>query len=161
MRGVLAASGLLVVLAVLYWLAADAIPKSSLSGAVGADGFPKMLAVALALLSIALAGQTLAEMRKRGRSGSSAEDGKSTNWNSHFRAFGVVAIGAAFLIVLPVLGYAVSVAFLLVGLATYSGQKLSAGSIVFGVAGAAVFYVLFVHVLNVPLPGGIWTSLIS
>lgn len=161
MRGVLAASGLLVILAVVYWLAADAIPKSSLSGAVGADGLPKMLAVALALLSIALAGQTLAEMRKRRRSGGAPVDAEAVRWGSHLRALGVIGIGVAFVIVLPILGYTVSVALLLVALATYSGQKLSAGSLVFGVVGAAVFYVLFVHVLQVPMPGGIWTGLIS
>jgi len=39
-----------VALAVIYWLAADDIQRSFLADEVGADGVPKMLAVALGAL---------------------------------------------------------------------------------------------------------------
>ncbi len=166
MRAMLVASGLLIVLAAAYWLGADAIPKSSLGGLVGADGLPKLLAVALGLLSAGLALQTLVEMRKRRRTGAASATGTAASSEvgdvaGHLRALGVIAIGVGFLVALPVLGYALSVALLLVAVATYSGKAFGLGTVVFGVAGAAFFYVLFVLGLDVPLPAGIWPSLLS
>ena len=58
MRGAYIVSLLLFVFSVAYWLAADALPKSPLAGQIGADGLPKMLGMALAVLSICLAVQT-------------------------------------------------------------------------------------------------------
>jgi putative tricarboxylic transport membrane protein len=160
MRSILVASGLLFVLALAYWLGADAIPKSSLSGSVGADGLPKLLAVTLGVLSVALAGQTILEARKRAAAGKLAASG-GPHWRAHARAFGVIAIGAVFIALLPVLGYVVTVGLLLVGIAIYSGKRPDLWTVVFGVVGAVVFYVLFVHLLRVPLPPGLWASLLA
>jgi len=161
----LGAAGLLFVLAVAYWLGADAIPKSRLGGAVGADGLPKLLAVTLGLLSAALALQTVGEARKRRKSGDKgglvAIAQSATNWTAHVRAFGVVVIGIGFLVLLPVLGYVFSVALLLMTIATYTGKRPSLTTVVFGAAGAAVFYLLFVKLLQVPLPSGFWPSLFA
>lgn len=165
MRGMLAISVLLFALAVAYWLGADAIPKSSLGGAVGADGLPKLLAVALGLLSLGLAAQTLLEIRKRRRTGASSGtvevSSQAGNWYAHARAFGIIAIGIVFVAVLPYLGYAVSVALLLMSVVIYAGRKPSLTTLVFGIAGAAFFYVMFVHLLKVPLPPGIWPSMLG
>lgn len=160
MRATLAASGALLVLAVAYWLGADAIPKSSLGGAVGADGLPKLLAVVLGGLSIALAGQAVLEARRKRASGPAETEGVP-GWRMHAKALGVIVIGAGFVVVLPVLGYAVSVALLLMVIATYSGRPFGPGTVVFAVIGAAFFQVLFVHLLQVPLPAGIWTGLFT
>ena len=45
--------------------------------------------------------------------------------------------------------------------ATYSGLKPGLATVLFGVAGAAVFYLLFVRLLQVPLPAGVWPTLLS
>lgn len=68
-KATLAVSAALFVLAVAYWLAADAIPASRLAGQVGADGLPKLLGLALGVLSLLLAGQTLFEMRRAAAAG--------------------------------------------------------------------------------------------
>ncbi|HUG62704.1 MAG TPA: tripartite tricarboxylate transporter TctB family protein [Methylomirabilota bacterium] len=164
MRGMLAISGLLFALAIAYWLGADAIPKSRLGGAVGADGLPKLLAVVLGLLSVGLALQTLLEHRKRRRLGAAflqATETDVADWSGHARAFGVIAIGIGFVVALPILGYALSVALLLMVVATYSGKRFSRGTILFGVAGGVFFYLLFVHLLKVPLPAGLLGALFS
>jgi putative tricarboxylic transport membrane protein len=165
MRGILAISVVLIVFALVYWLGADAIPVSRLGGAVGADGLPKLLAVVLGLLSAGLAVQTLAELRKRRLTGASSgaiEVGKEAgDFHAHARAFGIVFIGIGFLIALPVLGYTVSVGLLLIVVAAYTGRAISLATIAFGVLGAAFFYVMFVRLLQVPLPAGFWPSFIG
>lgn len=164
MRGMLAISGVLFALAVAYWLGADAIPKSRLGGMVGADGLPKLLAVALGLLSAGLALQTLMEVRKRRRPGAAplpASETADTDWSGHAKAMGVIGIGAGFVLLLPVLGYVVSVMLLLIAVTAYSGRRPSVQTGLFAVGGGIFFYVLFVHLLKVPLPGGVFASLFT
>lgn len=164
MRATLVASGALFILAVAYWLGADAIPKSSLGGAVGADGLPKLLAVILGALSLALAGQTLLEARRRRASGpddTPGDAGAGPAWRTHAKALGVLAIGAGFVALLPIAGYTISAALLLMAIATYSGRKPGPGTLVFGILGAAFFEVLFVYVLQVPMPQGAWLRLFT
>lgn len=167
MRATLAASGVLFVLAIAYWFGADAIPKSRLGGQVGADGLPKLLAIALAVLSVALAAQTLAYMRKERRMPAvrpATDEGDGSpdeGWRGHVRAFGLIAIGAAYLALLPYLGYGVSAALLLMVVSTYTGLKPSWRTLVFAVVGGIAFYLLFVRLLQVPLPGGVWSTLFA
>jgi hypothetical protein len=141
-------------------LGADAIPKSRLGGTVGADGLPKMLAVVLAILSAGLIVQTLLTARVAGPAAASAGEGRGHR-SVHLRALGMVAIGAVYIAMVPYLGYFVSVALLLLGVALYNGKRPSRGLVLFGILGAAFFYVLFVQVLDVPLPPGIWPKLIG
>lgn len=164
MRATLAASGALLVLAVAYWLGADAIPKSSLGGAVGADGLPKLLAMILAGLSVALAAQTILQSRRAsapGEAESGPDEGTATAWRTHAKALGVIAIGAAFVALLPLVGYAVAIALLLMTVATYSGHRPGIGTVAFGLGGAVFFQILFVHLLQVPLPAGLWMGLFT
>jgi len=161
MRTSLVVAGLLFVVAVAYWFGADAIPKSRLGGAVGADGLPKLLAVTLGFLSLALAGQAILEARKRrgGGAAAAAGTGGPINIAAHLRAFGLIAIGIGYIVLLPILGYAVTIALLLVAVALYAGRPPSMGVALFGVGGAVVFYLLFVKLLQVPLPAGFWPAL--
>lgn len=169
MRATLVVAGALFVLAIAYWLEADTIPRSPLAGQVGADGLPKLLAVTLAVLSVCLALQTWAEMRKQRRSGAAAREavaggetgGEAVDWRRHLRALGLIGIGAAYLLLLPILGYAVCAALVLAGVATYTGLRPSFRTVLFGVGGAAVYYVVFVRILGIPLPAGFWPALLG
>jgi len=158
MLSTLVVAALLVVLAVAYYLQADALPKSRLAGHVGADGFPKMLAIALALLALGLAVQSILDIRKQ-KAGGTTPAAKPVEWRRHFRALGLVGIGAVYILVLPYLGYAVSVAIILAGVATYTGLKPSWQSALFAVGGALFFYVIFVKLLRIPLPSGFWPTI--
>ncbi|MGV6872226.1 tripartite tricarboxylate transporter TctB family protein [Pseudochelatococcus sp. B33] len=165
MRATLAVSGILFVFAIVYWLGADALPRSPLAGHVGADGLPKLLAVTLAVLSICLAVQTYMDMRKQRRSGAAVRQAEAAEDDeapaSHLRAFGLIGIGAAYLLLLPFLGYALSAALVLGVVATYSGLKPSLKTLYFAIGGGAVCYVIFVKILQIPLPAGFWPSLFS
>lgn len=168
MRATLAVSGVLFVLSVAYWLAADAIPASRLAGQVGADGLPKLLGFALGMLSLLLAAQTFFQMRRASASqvadgGEGDEDDAKTltDWRAHLKALGLIGIGVLYLIALPLLGYAVSAAMLLAAVAAYAGLKPSRSLLAFAVGGGAVFYLIFVKVLSIPLPAGFWPSLLG
>lgn len=162
MRGTLVSSAILFALAVAYWLGADAIPESSLGGGVGADGLPKLLGVTLGLLSVGLALQTVATERRRRLSAGGSTGGEGqVDWGKHARALGVIGIGLAFVVLLPFLGYALSVGLLLMTIATYAGKRPSLSTLVFGIVGAVAFYLLFVWLLQVPLPSGFWPSLLN
>lgn len=164
-KATLAVSAALFVLAVAYWLAADAIPASRLAGQVGADGLPKLLGLALGLLSLLLAGQTLFEMRRAAAAGGGddqdkGEDRLPGSWREHLRALGLIGIGVGYLLMLPHLGYMVSAGLLLAAVATYAGLKPSLATLLFAAGGGILFYLIFVKILQIPLPAGFWPGLL-
>lgn len=172
MRGIFAISGVLFVSGIAFWFAANALRRSPLAGQVGADGLPKMLGITLAVLAVGLALQTYLQLRQqRRRSGAAAQaaasgdeavaDGDEKERPDHLRAFGLLAIGAAYILLLPILGYAVSAALVFGAVATYTGLKPSLKTVLFAVGGAVVYYIVFVRILQIPLPPGFWPSLLG
>ena len=164
MRATLVVCAALFVLSVAYWVAADAIPASRLAGQVGADGLPKLLGVALGVLSLVLAAQTVFEKRRANASPIGTEDETKvakglTDWSQHFKALGLIGLGVGYLVALPLLGYAVSSALLLAAVAVYGGLRPSRNLFIFAVVGGAIFYLIFVKLLGIPLPAGFWPSL--
>jgi hypothetical protein len=158
------ASGVgLLIFSVVYWLGAGAIPKSALSGNVGADGLPKLLAITLAVLATGL---ILQSYLLRRRSGSSAppqltgEPAMDPDQN-HVLALGILAIGTVFAIALEFIGYYASVALLLIAVARFYDKRITPGLIVYGLVGSAIIYFIFVWTLGVMMPAGIWFDLKS
>lgn len=142
------------VLAAVYYLAADALPVSLLSDAVGAAGVPKALAIGLGLLSAMLILRAAARLTIRG-TGSAADP-----W-PHLQAFGVVGLGAAYAALAPYLGYPVAIAALIGVTALYFGMRPSPRLVLVALAGAALFWGLFVKILGVAMPEGLWPRLIG
>lgn len=160
MRSNLIAGVVLLAFSVIFWLGADAIPKSRLGGSVGADGLPKTLAIALGVLSLGLIAQTLL-MARAAPAAAVERESRTERRNLHLRALGMIVIGAVYVAVVPYLGYVLSIALLLLAVALYNGKRASRGLVLFTILGAVVFYVLFVQILDVPLPAGFWPSLIG
>ena len=161
MRSNLIAGVVLLAFSVIFWLGADAIPKSRLGGSVGADGLPKTLAIALGVLSLGLIAQTLLMARAAAPAAAVERESRTERRNLHLRALGMIVIGAVYVAVVPYLGYVLSIALLLLAVALYNGKRPSRGLVLFTILGAVVFYVLFVQILDVPLPAGFWPSLIG
>jgi len=143
----------LLALAVLYWLGADQIKVSRLEGVVGAQAVPKGLAVSLAILSVLLVAQDLWRARRIAPAADAAPD---TGIDAHLRALGMLVIGAAYLLVVATIGYLPAMALLLLATAHYVGRPWSAGLIAVALGGAGLYYVIFVRLLGIPLPPGIW-----
>ncbi len=70
----------------------------------------------------------------------------------------MLALGVVYLIIIPYLGYLLSVMVLMGGVALYNGSRVSPTFVATIVGGAIFFYVLFVRLLGIPLPSGMWPS---
>jgi hypothetical protein len=130
-----------------YYLMASAIPESALSDSVGAQGLPKTYAVVLGALSLVL-------IARSARQQSSVKAPASLA-----RVAGMLLIGILYLAVVPWLGYILSLAGLIAATTDYQGGGLSPRVALVSLSGAVFFWVLFVAVLGIPHPPGIWPSL--
>jgi putative tricarboxylic transport membrane protein len=143
----------LIVLAGLYWLGADGIRVSKLEGIVGAQAVPKGLAVSLAGLSLLLIAQGLLRTRRAARPAGAADAGGR---RAHLRAAGMLLIGMGYLAIVGTVGYLPAVALLVVVTALYLGQAPSARLALVAVGLAVLYYLIFVRLLGIPLPPGVW-----
>lgn len=151
-----------------YWRAAGDIPISPLDGIVNAAALPRALAVAMMAFAVililrALALEALYLRAARRAQGPVAdrpeEEGRRFTPMQHLKAVGIVAIGIAYLLILPWLGYVPSVVFLVVATSVYIGARAGAYTLGVGVVLAVLYYLLFVRLLDIPLPAGIWPGL--
>ena len=138
-------------LAVAYYAAADALPRSLLADGVGADGVPKLLAVVLAVLSVALGARSLLGGASAANAGS-----EGLGFLRHLRALGVAALGAAFVVLAPVLGYPLALALLLLAAARYYGAALRLQVVLYAGGTAAILWLIFARVLGVAMPAGLF-----
>ena len=164
----LSSSVFMLVVAIVFWYGATKIPVSPLEGQVGAAGFPKLLAASLGALAIIRLAQTVLSARRAGERGSPAagaaltdeeREAKKAEWRGHGRAAAMLLLGVGYVVVLPFLGYLLSLVLLIVVVTLYSGRRPSLGLAAVAIVGAAVLYVVFVWLLQVPMPAGIWPEL--
>ena len=145
--GALGIAGL--VLAGAYYLMAADVPESQLADAVGPQGLPKIYAAVLAGLSLILVTRSF---RRR-----ASADQKAP---SLIRPLGLLAFGAIYLAVVPFLGYVISIAALIAVTTWYQGGLFNRRIVLVSIGGAVVFWLMFVRLLGVPHPPGIWPSLL-
>ena len=137
--------------AAAYYAAARAIPSSLLDDVVGSGGLPKTYGLALAVLAVAQITRALAS--RRTAAGSAGEV-----MLSHRKTFGTLALGLGYGALLPWLGYAGSIAVLIAATAAYQGAGFNRRVALVAVGGAAFLWALFVWLLGIPQPAGVWTS---
>jgi hypothetical protein len=159
-RDLVAGSGLLV-FSVVYYLAAAAIPASQLSDTVGPGGVPKSYGIALGILSILLIGQALLARRRAvtTRAKIAADEESRQDRYRALRALGMLAIGVAYLVLLPVIGYVLSLALLIFAAAWYQEGARRRWLIPTAIVGAGMFWAIFVALLQIDQPAGFWPSL--
>lgn len=150
--------GAALALAAGYYLMAATIPESLLADAVGPQGLPKTYAVLLGALSLIL---IVGSLRKRGVTSPTANlelpirKSRSRLW----RVAGMLGIGIAYIVVVPWLGYVLSLAGLIAATTYYQGGGLDRQVAVVASSGAVFFWLLFVLLLGIPHPAGWWPSL--
>ncbi len=143
----------MMVLAAAYWAAADQIPVSLLSDNVGADGAPKMLAVALAICGALL---VIATRARPALAAGEEEGAPADRRRAHLRAIGLLTGLGAYALLLPVLGYPLSLALLIGGAAVYGGARPTLSLVAIAIAGGVGFWLFFSKFLGVLLPLGWW-----
>jgi hypothetical protein len=148
-------------LAAGYYAMAAAIPESPLADAVGPQGLPKVYAVVLAALTLLL---IVGGRVRRGPAGTTADrrpetgDRRPPGDRRLGRVAGLLAIGALYIALVPWLGYIVSLAALIAGTTYYQGGELNRRVALVACSGALFFWILFVWVLRIPQPAGVWPS---
>jgi putative tricarboxylic transport membrane protein len=149
----------LVVAAVYYGLAVT-IPQSDLADPVGPQGLPRVYALLLAALSLILIARSLRSRRPASEnlepSGSRIPDPRSRP----LRVIGMLLIGVAYIIVLPWLGYLLSVAALITATIYFQGGVINGRSILVALSGAVCLWLLFIWLLRIQYPAGLWPSVI-
>jgi putative tricarboxylic transport membrane protein len=152
---------LMLALAIAYYTVAAAIPHSTLADAVGPDGLPISYAIALGVLSILLIVNTL--LGRGGGIHALIGASKATTKSDLYafgRAAGMLCMGAGYVALLPWLGYIVSLGLMILAIVCYLEGRLSRWAIPIAAAGGIAFWLIFVEILQVPEPAGLWPSLI-
>jgi len=148
---------LLIVLGAIYYFMSDSLPRSLLSDRVGADGFPKLLAVTLIAFSVVLILQSVIRQKT-----SPVQREEATNEGYRFlKAAGMLAIGIGYLVIVSFIGYMVSIALLLTVALRYQGEPVSRRVLLTAVLGGIFFWAFFVFALKTPMPAGIWPALLA
>jgi putative tricarboxylic transport membrane protein len=149
-------SGLLLLgLAAGYYRLTLSIPSSSLSDEVGADGLPIVLAAALALVACLLVAKSLLAwyrfVQPPHPESVQAED-EADQPAPLLRALGFVAIGIAYMVIAPIVGFAVGIAGLIMAVAVYERERLSLKLIAVAVTAGLGFWLAFVRFLGTEQP---------
>ena len=149
--------GILLALSGTYYALAAAIPDSQLSDAVGPGGLPRAYALLLGVLSLLLMARAwTGRVRLRPISGVARAE---TVPYAAARVGGMLAIGVVYVAVVAWVGYVVALAGVIIGTACCQGRRLDRRVLLVGAGGAGVLWLLFVRLLGIPQPAGIWSSL--
>ncbi|MDQ8727512.1 tripartite tricarboxylate transporter TctB family protein [Bradyrhizobium sp. LHD-71] len=119
----------------------------------GSGAFPIVIGIAMIVLATSLA---LQRTLPPNSVSSSDEIDEPEQWGNARVAL-VCALIAAFVLLLPVAGFPLGGALLMIALYVIGAGRLGVGSVAAGVVTALVAYALFVLLLDVPLPrGSLW-----
>jgi len=154
------AAGLfLIALGVIYYKLASRLPRSLISDRVGAEGFPKLLALALIIFSVILILQSF--IRKLGRTAPETEESSPKSWRTFAHAGGMLSLGFGYLLIVSRVGYLLSIALLLAAALRYQKEPLSSRVLLTALLGGVFFWAFFVYALRTPMPGGMWSALLG
>ena len=144
-----------------YYLLATRIPQSDIADVIGAQGLPKTYAALLAGLSILLiARAAMARSRAAAPDAASATPKSRLERGLAWRVFGMLMNGVIYVVVAPWLGYVLSITALIAATVYYQGGGLSRRSVAVALGGALFFWLLFVRILHIAQPAGLWPSLL-
>ncbi len=146
-------------LAVAYYAMASQIQISQLADEVGPEGLPKIYAWMLGALSVLLMLRALIKPTEL----ATHTDGNHPIGETYAakRGLGILLIGIAYVITVPWLGYPLTLAIVIALAALYQGGRLSWQLTAVGILGAAVLWFVFVFLLHIAQPEGIWPELIE
>src|SRR5712691_11721259 len=146
-------------LAAVYYALTVTIPQSQLADPIGPQGLPKTYAFVLAALSILVILRSIKRPADL-EPGTTNPESRIPNPGRIPRVIGMLLIGVAYILVLPWLGYLLSVAALIAATTYFQGGSLSGRSILVAISGAVCFWVLFIWLLRIQYPAGLWPSVI-
>ena len=119
---------------------------------IGPDMFPKLVVGILAVLAVINLVSALRAMKAAGERWSDTK----FNWKQYLPQVGLIASGAVFLILAPILGFVVAAVPFLFFLLMYFGSKRIVLNIVLAIVYPTLLYLLFSKVLHISFPPGIF-----
>ena len=144
-------------LAMGYYAMAAKIQSSQLADDVGPGGLPKIYGIAMASFSILL--------MVRARLGVVQAEGKqrpvAKEIFSAKRSMGILVIGIGYILAVPYLGYPLSIAVVIAVASLYNGGQISLRLAGIAALGAFGLWFVFVFLLHIGQPAGIWPDLIE
>ncbi len=143
-------------LAIGYYVVASNIAVGQLADEVGPDGLPRIYAWMLGGLSLILSVRALLQ-----RAAAATTAGDVSEVHAAWRALGILVIAGAYVAAVPVLGYPLTLAVVIGVAALYQGGRLSWPLALISVFGAAALWFVFVYLLHIAQPEGIWPDLIE
>lgn len=141
-------------LGIVYLYFAYRIRPSALADTMGAGGVPRVYGWLMVMLSVILIIQSITASIRNPEKSTWASEWQGQGMKT-IKAAGLVCFGIAYLLMVDTLGYLISIALLLIGVALYRGAPMGVRLILTGVGGAAVLWIIFVVVLGVRMPPGI------
>ena len=147
-------------LAVVYYALTVTIPQSDLADPIGPQGLPKTYAAVLAVLAIILIARSIKRPANPEPANPEPANPRTNEPANLGRVIGMLLIGVAYILVLPWLGYLLSVAALIAATTYFQGGSINLRSILVAISGALCFWVLFIWLLRIQYPAGLWPSVI-
>jgi putative tricarboxylic transport membrane protein len=149
-----------------YVFAARRIEDSLLADAVGASGVPVGVGVLMAVASLALLVKALlpsaqARAAALASSGAASEASAESPMRPHGLAAGLLVILLVYLLILPWLGYIVSIGLLSAAVAWFSGGRERKALLGFVLLTGPLLWFLFDYALKVRMPAGFWPRLFA
>jgi hypothetical protein len=149
----LAGSLLSLLLGGVYLYFAYGIHKSALADTMGAGGVPRVYGWLMVGLSILLICQAVWANLRSPATISWREEWQGQGMKT-VKAAGLLCFGIVYLLIVDTLGYLLSIALLLFGVALYRGAPFGLRVIVTSIGGAIFIWAIFVLVLGVHMPTG-------
>ena len=137
-----------------YVAYARQIEDGLLADEVGAAGVPSAVGLLMMLASVSL----LLKGLRRVESNASPTADEPATWAAHKLALYLLAVLAAYVLVLPVAGYWISVALLIGAVSALVGAHDGKVILACSVLGASGLYALFTLLLNIRMPAGLWPT---
>ena len=145
----------------LYILAARRIEDSLLADSVGAAGVPVAIGGLMAVASVALIFKGLMASGRQVPTEPAPPEPGASRLRLHGLAAGLLLILAVYLLVLPWLGYIVSVGLMAAAAAWFAGGRQVPVLLGFAVLTGPLLWLVFDLALRIRMPAGIWRSLFS
>ena len=143
-----------------YYLLAAGIQRSDIADVIGAQGLPRTYAALLAGLSSILIVRSAIRRPFAPLSGPTPAAPRSgIERGVAWRVFAMLMNGVIYVLVASRLGYVLSIAALIAASVYCQGGGFSRRTAAVAIGGAACFWLLFVRVLHIAQPPGIWPLL--
>lgn len=146
-------------LAAVVYYGSSQIGTSYMADPVGPAALPKALAAVLGALSVLLILQSLARLWK-GRGETPARVSEKPH-RRHLLALGMLSWGIGYVLIAESVGYVLGIALLLVAVILYQGASWTWRAPAIALGGALVFWLLFVRLLGIGQPEGLWQKLLD